>query len=55
MSTGVMVSKILANVFIYITYYIFSHLVDVFIQSDLQMRTTEAVNCSIKKKKINAK
>ncbi len=27
---------------------LFSHLADTFIQSDLQMRTTEAVNCSIK-------
>ncbi len=28
--------------------FIFSHLANAFIQSDLQMRTTEAINCSIK-------
>ncbi len=28
--------------------YLFSHLADAFIQSDLQMKTTEAINCSIK-------
>ncbi len=28
--------------------FTFSHLADAFIQSDLQMRTTEAINCSIK-------
>ncbi len=29
-------------------YLLFSHLADTFIQSDLQMRTTEAINWSIK-------
>ncbi len=33
---------------LYIIIFIFSHLADAFIQSDLQMRTTEAINCSIK-------
>ncbi len=35
-------------IYIYI-YYLFSHLADAFIQSNLQMRTMEAINCSIKK------
>ncbi len=34
--------------YLYYIYIIFSHLADAFIQSDLQMRTTEAINCSIK-------
>ncbi len=29
-------------------YIIFSHLADAFIQSGLQMRTTDSINCSIK-------
>ncbi len=37
----------LSYIYIYI-YILFSHLTDAFIQSDLQMRTTEAINCSIK-------
>ncbi len=35
--------------------YIFNHLADAFIQSDLQMRTTEAINCSIKTTKNRSK
>ncbi len=35
--------------------FIFSHLADAFIQSDLQMRTTEAINCSIKTTKTDPK
>ncbi len=34
---------------------IFSHLADAFIQSDLQMRTTEAINCSIETTKNRSK
>ncbi len=34
---------------------LFSHLADAFIQSDLQMRTTEAINCSIKTTKTDQK
>ncbi len=34
---------------------LFSHLADAFIQSDLQMRTTEAINCSIKTTKNRSK
>ncbi len=34
---------------------LFSHLADAFIQSDLQMRTTEAINCSIKTTKTDPK
>ncbi len=45
-----------ANEFIIIYYYLlFSHLADAFIQSDLQMRTTEAINCSIKTNKNRSK
>ncbi len=40
------------NPYIYIT---FSHLADTFIQSDIQMRTTEAINCSIKTTKNRSK
>ncbi len=36
----------------YIYYYLFSHLADAFIQSDLQMRT-EAINWSIKTTKTD--
>ncbi len=44
------------NYIYYIIWYnIFSHLADVFIQSDLQMRTTEAINWSIKTTKTDPK
>ncbi len=45
------------NIYIYIynIYIIFSHLADAFIQNDLQMRTTEAINCSIKSTKTDPK
>ncbi len=41
----------------YYYYYLllFSHLADTFIQSDLQMRTTEAINWSIKTTKNRSK
>ncbi len=35
--------------------YTFSNLADAFIESDLQMRTTEAINCSIKTSKNRSK
>ncbi len=38
----------------HILYIIFSHLAEAFIQSDLQMRTTEAINCSIKMTKTKS-
>ncbi len=42
-------------IYIYNIYIIFSHLADAFIQNDLQMRTTEAINCSIKSTKTDPK
>ncbi len=35
----------LLDTYLIYLYLIFSHLADAFIQSDLQMRTTEAINC----------
>ncbi len=37
------------------SFILFSHLADAFIQSDLQMRTTEAINWSIKTTKNRSK
>ncbi len=42
-------------IYIYYIYIIFSHLADAFIKNDLQMRTTEAINCSIKSTKTDPK
>ncbi len=42
-------------VFLLFIILLFSHLADAFIQSDLQMRTTEAINCSIKTTKNRSK
>ncbi len=43
------------NIYFIIFIILFSHLADAFIQSDLQMRTTEAINCSIKTTKNRSK
>uniref|UniRef100_A0A671NEX5 Hemopexin a n=1 Tax=Sinocyclocheilus anshuiensis TaxID=1608454 RepID=A0A671NEX5_9TELE len=45
----------LKYVYQYLFIYLFSHLLDAFIQSDLQMRTTGAINCSIKTTKNRSK
>ncbi len=44
--------KIIIYIYICIT---FSHSADAFVQSDLQMRTTEAINCSTKTTKTDPK